>query len=125
MTARLSAALAALALLAACQGPPPPPLRNEALRTNDAAAAACRAEAERTVLFRDRGQTMRSDDYNARVGTTSYLGPRVITDDIARSYDRDRYAAECLRAGREADPAGPASAAPPPAAPARVPGARR
>ncbi|WP_376091120.1 hypothetical protein ACE7GA_21130 [Roseomonas sp. CCTCC AB2023176] len=120
MTARLTALTtgATLLLLAACAGAPAPPLRNEALRANDATAAACRADAERVVLYRDRGQIMRSDDYNARVGTTSYLGPRVITDDLARSYDRDRLAAECLRGAREASPAA-APAAPSGPAPRR------
>lgn len=110
MTARTSAALAALALLAACSGPPPPPLRNEANRSNDATAVACRAEAERVVRYRDRGQVMRSDDYNARVGTTSYLGPQVITDNIAQVYDRDRIAAECVRGAREGTPSAPPAA---------------
>ncbi|MBI0535111.1 hypothetical protein D9599_05930 [Roseomonas sp. KE2513] len=60
-------------------------------------ASACRSQAERVVNYRDRGQTMRADDYNARIGTTSYLGPQVMTDQIAQVYERDRIAADCVR----------------------------
>ncbi|WP_424139629.1 hypothetical protein [Roseomonas chloroacetimidivorans] len=99
--ALLAAAL--LAGLAACAEPPPPATGPQGARA--AVNAACRAEAERVVRYRDRGQLMRQDDYNARVGTTSYLGPQVMTDQIAQIYDRDRMAAECVRGATGAESA--------------------
>ncbi|WP_043835759.1 hypothetical protein [Muricoccus aerilatus] len=98
----LSALLPALALLAACSGPLPSGLSSSAPSASrsgerGAVAAACRSQAERVVNYRDRGQTMRADDYNARIGTTSYLGPQVMTDQIAQVYERDRIAADCVR----------------------------
>ncbi|WP_426957154.1 hypothetical protein [Muricoccus radiodurans] len=97
--------LLVLLLLGACAAPPP---QTAAQRETRALTDACRTEADRVVRYRDRGQTMRHDDYNARIGTTDYLGPQVITDQIAQVYDRDRIAAECVRGSREA----PATAAP-------------
>jgi hypothetical protein len=103
-------ALVTVAALAACAAPPPATGTD---RERAAANAACRAEAERVVRYRDRGQLMRQDDYNARVGTTSNLGPQVITDQIAQVYDRDRLAAECMRgASGPETPRGPAARAP-------------
>ncbi|HEY8613322.1 MAG TPA: hypothetical protein VIL69_18820 [Roseomonas sp.] len=80
--------------------------------TRSAANVACRAEAERIVRYRDRGQVMRQDDYNARVGTTSHLGPQVMMDQMAQIHDRDRIAAECVRGatGNESPRAAPGPA---------------
>ncbi|MBP0492922.1 hypothetical protein [Roseomonas indoligenes] len=106
MTTRpvLALLLAAPLGLTACAAPPAAPVASRAGVPNaggDAArsdrAAACMADAERVVRFRDRGQLMRQDDYNARIGTTSYLGPQVISDQFAQVYDRDRMAADCVR----------------------------
>lgn len=88
-------ALLPLVFAAACTAPLP---SSSASRGNQGAVtAACRSQAERVVNYRDRGQTMRQDDYNARIGTTSYLGPQVITDQIAQVYQRDQIAADCVR----------------------------
>jgi len=99
----LALALLPAVLLAACSGPLPPSARQQGDRS--ALSAACRSQAERVVNYRDRGQTMRADEYNARVGTTSYLGPQVITDQIAQVYERDRIAADCVRSAEPARPA--------------------
>lgn len=99
------ALLPTLLLAAACSGPlssmPPSARAGERPGERATVNAACRSQAERVVNYRDRGQTMRADDYNARIGTTSYLGPQVITDQIAQVYERDRIAADCVRS---ADP---------------------
>ncbi|MFT8244556.1 hypothetical protein [Roseomonas sp. BN140053] len=83
-----------LAALCGCaQATPPGP----AQRQNDARAASCRQEAERTVLYRDRGQTMRNDDQDARVGTLSNFGIRSTTDRLGATFERNRLADECVR----------------------------
>ncbi|WP_458096829.1 hypothetical protein [Roseomonas sp. WA12] len=105
-------------LMAACAGPAPQAAGGGGAQGARAGvSAACTAEAERVVRYRDRGQLMRQDDYNARIGTSSYLGPQVITDQIAQVYDRDRMAAECSRNTGVADPSRPAAASPAAATP--------
>jgi hypothetical protein len=106
-------------LLAACANQAPSPAAG-ADGNRSAVNAACRVEAERVVRYRDRGQLMRQDDYNARVGTSSHLGPQVMTDQIAQIYDRDRIAADCVR-GANSGPVPAAPAAEPVAAPAEAP----
>ncbi|WP_338662677.1 hypothetical protein VQH23_21310 [Pararoseomonas sp. SCSIO 73927] len=116
--------------LAACAQAPTAPVAQRAGVPNAGAeaarsdrAAACLADAERVVRYRDRGQLMRQDDYNARIGTTSHLGPQVISDQFAQVYDRDRMAAECVRGGSTpaatARPAAATAPAPAPGAPTR------
>lgn len=59
---------------------------------------ACRRDAERVVLYRDRGQLMREDERDARVGTDSSIyARRIETDRLGRAFERDRLAAECVR----------------------------
>jgi hypothetical protein len=67
------------------------------VRDRAAAAAACRQDADRVVLYRDRGQLMREDERDARIGTEqSIYARRVETDRLGRLFERDRIAAECL-----------------------------
>ncbi len=67
-------------------------------RDEAAVAAACRREADRIVTFRDRGQLMREDDRDARVGTdASIYARRMETDRLSRLFERDQIAAECIR----------------------------
>ncbi|MBP0443943.1 hypothetical protein J8J14_04045 [Roseomonas sp. SSH11] len=116
----LTFALMPALLLAACanQAPAPAPVSGPQ-GARAALNAACTAEAERVVRYRDRGQLMRQDEYNARVGTTSHLGPQVISDQLAQVYERDRMAAECVRGANAAQPANaPAAAVQPDAVPA-------
>jgi hypothetical protein len=74
----------------------PPP--SQAVRDRAAVAEACRRDADRVVLYRDRGQLMREDDRDARVGTdASPYARRFETDRLGRVFERDRIAAECLQ----------------------------
>ena len=74
----------------------PPP--SQATRDRAAVAEACRRDADRIVLYRDRGQLMREDDRDARVGTdASPFARRFETDRLGRVFERDRIAAECMQ----------------------------
>jgi hypothetical protein len=121
---RSSPALALLALLAAgCSipmygssdtGRTPEPRREGAAGPNTA-EAACRAEAERVLRFRDRGQIMREDEADARVGlSTAVPTVRAETDRLGARFERDRIIQDCMR-GTGA--AAPQDAAPPQGSP--------
>lgn len=76
----------------------PPP--SQAMRDRAALAEACRRDADRVVLYRDRGQLMREDERDARVGTdASIYARRIETDRLGRVFERDRVADECLEQG--------------------------
>ena len=78
------------------EGPSP----SQAVRDRAAVAEACRRDADRIVLYRDRGQLMREDERDARIGTdASIYARRVETDRLGRVFERDRIAAECLEQG--------------------------
>ncbi|HEV7265099.1 MAG TPA: hypothetical protein VGN83_09295 [Falsiroseomonas sp.] len=64
----------------------------------DARYEACRAEATRLVQFRERGQTMRSDETESSRGTVT-VAPfaRAETDRMLAQLERDRIIEECLR----------------------------
>lgn len=118
-----SALALALLALAACAAPADPAARagaaRDARRDGDA-AQACRAEADRVVLFRDRGQLMREDDLDARVGlATNVVTARATSDRLGRQFERDRLAAECLRARTGAGPDAAAGALGAPSPPLR------
>lgn len=82
------------------------PAPSAGARDRAAAAEACRRDADRIVLYRDRGQLMREDERDARVGTdASIYARRAETDRLGRAFERDRIAAECL----EQDPGTPAA----------------
>ncbi len=69
----------------------------QAARDRAAVAESCRRDADRVVLYRDRGQLMREDERDARIGTEqSIYARRVETDRLGRLFERDRIAAECL-----------------------------
>jgi hypothetical protein len=73
------------------------PQPSQAVRDRAALAEACRRDADRVVLYRDRGQLMREDERDARIGTEqSIYARRVETDRLGRAFERDRIAAECL-----------------------------
>jgi len=84
---------------------PQPP---QVARDRAAIAEACRRDADRVVLYRDRGQLMREDERDARVGTDSSIyARRIETDRLGRVFERDRLAAECVQqqdTGRTAAP---------------------
>jgi hypothetical protein len=111
---RAVALLAALAL-AACSGPvntgfggfsgfggfnSPPPVPTGPRGERDARAEACRAEATRVVQWRDRGQLMRNDEIENRADGNITVAPpsRAESDRLGATFERDRIAAECLRA---------------------------
>lgn len=102
-----------LPMLGACASAPE---RSSDQRQDEARLAACRRDAERAILFRDRGQTMRSDELDASSGVQSYLGIRNQTDRLGATFERNRMAAACARdnapdaAGAAGSPSGAAPA---------------
>ncbi len=110
-----SAALLAALALAACSGPvntgfggfsgfggfnSPPPVPTGPRGERDARAEACRAEATRVVQWRDRGQLMRNDEIENRADGNITVAPpsRAEADRLGAAFERDRIAAECVRA---------------------------
>ncbi|WP_372617650.1 hypothetical protein [Falsiroseomonas sp.] len=88
------------ALLAACAAPlGTTPLGGAARGERDARYEACRAEATRLVQYRERGQTMRSDETESGRGTVT-VAPfgRAERDRMMAQMERDRIIEECLRA---------------------------
>ena len=78
------------------------------MRDQAAVAAACRRDADRIIVTRDRGQLMREDERDSRIGSqASIYSQRAETDRLGRLFDRDRladrvrpgeYPARCARA---------------------------
>ncbi|MFC0410512.1 hypothetical protein [Roseomonas elaeocarpi] len=84
-----------LAALAACA--PVAEQRSAGTEQQDARVAECRREAERVVLYRDRGQTMRVDENESRVGVSGISGFQTSNNRLGATFARDRLAAECVR----------------------------
>lgn len=75
-------------------------------RDRAALLQACRNDADRALLYRDRGQLMREDERDARVGTdASIYARRMETDRLGRAFERDRVAAACLEQDPQSPPA--------------------
>jgi hypothetical protein len=113
-------------LLAACDSPR---LQNARLDTpmggaprgdQDPRLEACRAEATRVVQFRERGQTMRTDETETGSGFIT-VAPysRAQNDRAAAQLTRDQMIQDCLRQAQQ----GPVPQAP--AQPARSPAPAR
>jgi hypothetical protein len=106
------------ALLAACAAPPSPmpptPTRGAAA---DPRLDACRAEAERMVQRRERGQVMRADETETGRGFVT-VAPfsRAEADRAFAQIDRDRIIADCLAAAPPAIPQAQPQAPTPPQA---------
>jgi hypothetical protein len=67
------------------------------LRDQAAIAAACRRDADRIIVTRDRGQLMREDERDSRMGSqASIYSQRAETDRLGRLYERDRLADQCI-----------------------------
>ena len=96
MNYRFLALALLLHVLGACASTPE---RSSDQRQDEARLAACRRDAERAILFRDRGQTMRNDELDASSGVQSYLGIRNQTDRLGATFERNRMAAACARDG--------------------------
>ena len=110
-------------LLAACTAPiensriqtptlaiQPPPLVQPRGGEADALFKACRAEATRVVVFRERGQTMRNDEIASSPGgfsnNTAMSTFRMPLDQASAEAERDRLTRDCM-AGAQGG-AGPA-----------------
>jgi hypothetical protein len=92
-----SLSLPLLLLLGACATAAP---RSAEQRQQDSATAACRQEVERTVRYRDRGQTMRRDEAESRLGAgafTDAVAGSMSTDRLSSLYAQDRMIDDCVR----------------------------
>lgn len=71
---------------------------NQAVRDRVALTIGCRSEAERILTNRDRGQQLREDERDARLGAdaTPYTR-RAETDRLGRLWERDRLAEDCVQ----------------------------
>jgi hypothetical protein len=104
-----------LLLLAGCADVPlsPPPVGGG----DPALAARCRAEAERLLLFRDRGQAMRNEEMDTRSGTFSAASANAQSDRLGQRFELDRLTQDCIREAQRAPaPQAPAAARPAPRA---------
>jgi len=81
-------------------------------------ADECRAAADRVIERRDRGDLLREDERSARLGAGGGQPAPSNSEELRRSWDRDRLAAECQRG--ELNPP-PAAAGAPAGAPAAEP----
>jgi hypothetical protein len=100
-----SAILPLLLLLGACAAPAP---RSADQQQQDATNAACRQEAERVMRFRDRGQLMRQDEPESRLGSGAFSGATtgsMSPDRLSSRFQQDRMIDECVRGANEAPPA--------------------
>lgn len=83
------------------------PAPGTVLRDRADVTEACRAAADRVILTRDRGQLLREDERDARVGSqASIFAQRAETDRLGRIFERDRLAADCVGQNSR-DPATP------------------
>jgi len=104
------AATAAL-LLAGCVSPRTAAAPEQQGRPN--LRLECREAADRTLVRQDRGQLIREDERNARLGSeTGAQGFRTTFDTLGRQFRRDRLAADCERQNGYAAPAAQAPAQP-------------
>jgi hypothetical protein len=84
---------------------PRPEGRDINLGQNVGVRAACREAADRTITRQDRGQLMREDERDARLGAeSSVLSSRAVSDQMGRQFRRDRMAADCERQNQYAAP---------------------
>ncbi|MEN0072843.1 MAG: hypothetical protein AAGC69_00570 [Paracraurococcus sp.] len=81
----------------------PPPGR--AMQDQAAVAAACRRDADRIIVTRDRSQLMREDERDSRVGSqASIYSQRAETDRLGRLFERDRLADQCVQENTRTPP---------------------
>lgn len=102
--ARAGAAGPVAGLAAPGQGPTAPGA-GQAVRDQAAVASACRRDADRIIVTRDRGQLMREDERDSRIGSqASIYSLRAETDRLGRLFDRDRLADQCVQENTRAAP---------------------
>jgi hypothetical protein len=109
---RAAALLLPALLLAGCAagfGPPPPP--PGARSTNPEVVRACRAQAAAVITRQDRGQLIREDERQSRLGseTTGTLAFRAPIDRLSREYRFEQMVEECVRANTQASAPAPAA----------------
>ncbi|TDH64138.1 hypothetical protein E2C06_01965 [Dankookia rubra] len=81
------------------------PAPGQAMRDQAAVASACRRDADRIIVTRDRGQLMREDERDSRVGSqASIYSQRAETDRLGRLFERDRLADQCVQENTRAAP---------------------
>jgi hypothetical protein len=100
-----SLSLPLLLLMGACAAAAP---RTAEQRQQDQAAAVCRQDVERTVRYRDRGQTMRTDEAESRLGAGSFTDTRVgsmSTERLSAQFERDQMIDSCVRGATAPSPA--------------------
>ncbi|RKK05682.1 hypothetical protein EBE87_06400 [Pseudoroseomonas wenyumeiae] len=100
-----SLSLPLLLLMGACAAAAP---RSAEQRQQDQATAICRQEVERTMRYRDRGQTMRTDEADSRLGAGSFTGTltgSMSTDRLSSQFERDQMIDSCVRGATSASPA--------------------
>lgn len=67
------------------------------LRDRARVTQACREAADRVIVTRDRGQLLREDERDARVGSqASIFAQRAETDRLGRIFERDQLARQCV-----------------------------
>lgn len=104
-------------LLAGCttsfgRSDPPPGART----TNPEVVSACRAQAAAVISRQDRGQLIREDERDSRLGseTTGTLAFRAPIDRLSREYRFDQMVADCVRNNTRASAPATAPAPTPP-----------
>lgn len=96
--ARMRRFLPCLVLLPLAACVPAPEARSPEQRSQAATAAACRAQADRVIARQDRGQLLREDERNARLGAeTGSYGIRTQIDSLGRQFRRDQITQDCIR----------------------------
>ncbi|WP_419896891.1 hypothetical protein [Roseomonas sp. USHLN139] len=108
-----------LLLTGACAVAP----RSAEEQQNDAARAACRVDAERQMRYRERGQTMRVDEAESRMGSGAYIGNPLERSQMGARFEMEQMIQECLRGANAQQQAAPAAAVDTPATPAPTPAA--
>ncbi|WP_421990450.1 hypothetical protein [Roseococcus sp.] len=112
---RPAALLLPVLLLAACGTTPlvAPARPGDAVRTNPQVAQACREETARRIQRQDRGQLMREDERDNRLGSETVSSSQAMqTDRLGRQFQFGREIDDCIRANTQASmPAATAPAA--------------
>jgi len=80
----------------------------------------CRADADRILARRDRGEFIRREEQESRLGAGAYGGPVTNIDRLAVTWQRDRMAADCVRGRGDGQDVAPS---PLPSAPGAAPAA--
>lgn len=94
---RILPAIAAALALTACVAPTRTAAGPEQ-QARPGVRVECREAADRTVVRQDRGQLIREDERNARLGSeTGSQGLRTTFDTLGRQFRRDNLAADCER----------------------------